>query len=403
MRDRTAIDTIKGYFYQFDYSILTILELRKGTDAIIIEGIEDVDVSELESNTAIQCKYYANTEFNHSEIAPAIRYMLKDFVERRKYSKETIKYKLYGYYQKGQEKLPDIITIEFFKKHYLTYTHKKIKTLFYQDLNISDAVLHDFLSHLQIQINAKEFSQQLNDILKKLQEQFNCSPFEADHYYYNNALKVIKELAICKNIEKRKVCKKDFIKLINKKEILFNQWFYFFKGEKEVYKILRKEHFTYLNVLPFERFFLIEVDKNSYSRFELKEILLCISNKWSKLSKRTPHPFCPYVYIHNLDSNELIELKNDFYREGIRFIDGVAYNEAKFNPKAIVECANYYNQIMLKFIDHLDYINLIIHEMNKTIEIYQFFRETPFFELNNPNIKHIKIQNLQLKNVKGII
>ena len=38
MTDRTAIDTIKGYFYQFDFAIAKLLELGKPTDTIIVEG-----------------------------------------------------------------------------------------------------------------------------------------------------------------------------------------------------------------------------------------------------------------------------------------------------------------------------------------------------------------------------
>ena len=37
MAYRTAIDTIKGYFYQFDYAIAKLLELKQDTDTIIVE------------------------------------------------------------------------------------------------------------------------------------------------------------------------------------------------------------------------------------------------------------------------------------------------------------------------------------------------------------------------------
>jgi hypothetical protein len=40
MKERTAIDTIKGYFYQFDYAIAKLLELGKDTDTIIVGGKE---------------------------------------------------------------------------------------------------------------------------------------------------------------------------------------------------------------------------------------------------------------------------------------------------------------------------------------------------------------------------
>lgn len=49
---RTAIDTIRGYYYQFDLYALQILE-SKGEN-ITLEGIEDVDVNSATETTAIQ-------------------------------------------------------------------------------------------------------------------------------------------------------------------------------------------------------------------------------------------------------------------------------------------------------------------------------------------------------------
>ena len=69
MKDRAAIDTIKGYFYQFDYSIDQILTLPNDNDKIVIEGVEDIDVKTATDELAVQCKYYAKSEYNHSVIA----------------------------------------------------------------------------------------------------------------------------------------------------------------------------------------------------------------------------------------------------------------------------------------------------------------------------------------------
>ena len=44
MHSRAATPTIKGYYYQFDTSILELLKLKKDTDKILIEGIEDIDI-----------------------------------------------------------------------------------------------------------------------------------------------------------------------------------------------------------------------------------------------------------------------------------------------------------------------------------------------------------------------
>lgn len=57
MTTRAADATIKGYYYQFDTSILKLLELQTNADSLTIEGIEDIDVNTATEATAIQCKY----------------------------------------------------------------------------------------------------------------------------------------------------------------------------------------------------------------------------------------------------------------------------------------------------------------------------------------------------------
>ena len=66
------------------------------TDKVTIEGIEDVDITTIDNKLAIQCKYYEGTEYNHSEISEAIKFLLMDFAERKNSGSKKIKYMLYG-------------------------------------------------------------------------------------------------------------------------------------------------------------------------------------------------------------------------------------------------------------------------------------------------------------------
>ncbi len=74
--NRSAVDTIKGYFYQFDFTIKKLLELSNETDSVAIERVEDVDLKTSSEEIAIQCKYYSKSEYNHSVIAKPIRFTL---------------------------------------------------------------------------------------------------------------------------------------------------------------------------------------------------------------------------------------------------------------------------------------------------------------------------------------
>ncbi|MCX6280233.1 MAG: hypothetical protein NT004_19385 [Bacteroidetes bacterium] len=403
MTDRTAIDTIKGYFYQFDFSILKILELPNDTDSVVIEGIEDLDIKTATEENAIQCKYYSKTEYNHSVISKPIRLMLSHYSEMKNDTKNRINYNLYGFYQSGQHKLTLPIDIDFLKNNFLTHTKDKVKYFHHEDLGLSDADLNDFLTLLTININALEYDTQLKQVFESLKLGFNCTDFEAEHFFYNNSLKVIKEIAIKGDVNDRRVRKLDFISRIDSKKILFNEWFIQFKGEKRFFADLRARYFSALNTSPFERFFLIEVSNLGYSRPELKELLFIISKKWSKISKREPKPFCPYVYIHNLPINELIELKREMYDEDFVIIDGFDFAGSAFSPKSIIRKADFTNQIKLKFVNELNHFSLIINEIKKVKYVFQFYLSNPFIELEQPSIKHTKIQIKKFIDIKEII
>jgi hypothetical protein len=138
-------------------------------------------------------------------------------------------------------------------------------------------------------------------------------------------------------------------------------------------------------------------------RAELKDLLLTISRKWSKLSAREPKPFCPYIYLHNILPQELLGLKKELYSEGFTFIDGFDFDGSEFNPKSISKSANSGNSIKLKILNKLEHIDLTVSEISKTKEIYQFYNTNPFFDISNPSIKQAQIQFAQITDIKKII
>ena len=403
MTDRSAVDTIKGYFYQFDMSILSVLDLANETDEIAIECIEDIDLHTASAVTAIQCKYYAKSEYNHSIIQEAVRYMLSHFKEVKAGIKPKIFYVIRGHYTSGQEKLPIGIDVEFLKNHFLTYTTKKIKRYHHIELGLDDADLTEFLALLTVDINALEFDKQFQKIISQLQVAFNCTPFSAEFFYYNNALRIIKELAIRSNPAERTITKKALLKSMNTSSILFNEWFVQKKGKKIHLAALRKEYFTALNVSPYERFFLVEIDPPSYIRLELKDLVFILSKKWSKTSKLGPTSFCPYIFVQGIPIEELLALKKELSEEGFKFIDGYDYQGADFSTNSIAQKATHSNGIKIKILNTLRNLEEAVNSINKTRKIYQFHLGQSYFEYERPSISHVKIQVEQLSDIKGVI
>ncbi|WP_281847634.1 DUF4297 family anti-phage-associated protein [Olleya namhaensis] len=402
MSNRSATDTIKGYFYQFDYSIAKILNLPKDSDEIVVEGIEDIDINSSTDETAIQCKYYAKTEYNHSVISKPIRLMLDHFKSVKNGTTPKIKYQLYGHYKSGQSKLTLPISVNFLKENFLTYTSSKIKHEHHTKLGLSDADLQEFISSLKIDINAKEYQLQLTDIISSLSTTFSCDTFDAEYYFYNNALNEIRKIAIEDNISNRKISKRDFIDKINKKKVLFNKWFLELKGLKNYHKELKDQHFRTLNKSPFERFFIIELPiKHNLS--EIKEIIQIISKHYSNLSKREPKTFCPYICFPNIKDSDLLLLKDELFKEEFNFIDGKPYSGSKFYTKAIKTEASYSNQLKIKIIKDITEVNELLPSISKTKQVFHFYFKNPLITISDTGIKNVNIQISDLNHIKEII
>lgn len=379
-RSRDAVDTIKGYYYQFDYFIFQLISLVNEEDTVTIEGIEDVDILEEKEMVAVQCKYYAKTEYNHSVIAKPIRLMLKDYVNKTP-EKRKIRYKLYGKYRSGQEKYPGMLTVEFAKKNLFTYTEKKVVHVLHEELNLTDKDIEEFLDKVDVDINAEDYQEQQDKVISGLEKIFGCDRFEAEYYYYNNALRLVKEIAVQQKMCERIVSKSEFLDKINNKKMLFDKWYLQFKGIRDYCADIRKQYFSQRNVSPYERFFLIECD-TTVNDAQIVSLIAKISKNWSKLSRREIKPFCPYVHLNGISQERLVGLKKKLQREDIRLWDGHDFLGAEFMVDSIIRRANYVNDIKVKIINHIENLDDILEKATGTKMIYQFYLKEPFYESN---------------------
>ena len=131
-------------------------------------------------------------------------------------------------------------------------------------------------------------------------------------------------------------------------------------------------------------------------------MIYLIIKKWSKCTKREPHPFCPYLYLHNISDKQLAVLKKELYRENVTFIDGFPFLGADFYAETISLPASLENGLQIKIINEMNMINDVIEIIRQRVEIYQFYRKEVFYK-GFDNVKHIKIQIDKLDNIKEII
>lgn len=396
-QNREAIDTIKGYYYQFDYFILKLLEEKDEDTYICLEGIEDIDIENIDTNIAIQCKYYDKTEYQHSVIKKPIIEMFKHYSENRQ---SNLQYYIYGHYKCGQEKLANDFDIEFLKKNFLTYTKDKIKHKIFEELNINDAEIEKFKGKLKINILADSYEEQEKKIKSLLEKIFNCDE-ELSQYYYNNALAIVKMIATNSDIQKRKITPKHFIEMIkNKKEKVFNSMYIHKKGIESYCKFIKKTYFSNLNISPYERFFLIECDQ-FISDEELKKLIYLISEKWCNISKRNCKPYCPYILLYGITENRLKNIKTNIQLEKHNFIDGYDFKDANFCVDSLIRQANKENKIEFKMVNNINELDESIKKIDTTKEIYEFYLEKLFYESKKDKCIEIKI--ISTSNIENMI
>lgn len=269
--------------------------------------------------------------------------------------------------------------------------------MLHNELSLTDADIEDFLGKLDVDINAEDYSIQQEKVINELEKVFQCSNFEAEYYYYNNALRLVKEIAIKQVVVDRVISKREFLDTINSKKMLFDKWYLQFKGIREYCAEIKKQYFSPRNVSPYERFFLIECDK-VINDAKLLSLIIKVSKNWSKLSKREARPFCPYIYLNGISEERLIVLKKKLQQEDIRLLDGYDFLGADFSVVSIIRRATAENNVKIKIINKLEELNDVLRNALGTKEIYHFYLNEPFYD-NNQNLCY----GIQISSTEDII
>jgi len=340
MAKRSAEATIKGYYYQFDTTILKLIELANDSDSVIIEGIEDIDIISGSNTETIQCKYLSANKATNSLIREPISLMLTHFVAN---STKLIKYNLYAHFENetpNTEKAIDLALL----KDILSYREKTnnawVNKEFHTDNNISDAQLSEFLTRFKFRFG-EEFETQQKKVVQKLKTHFNCTEYEGEKLYYNNSLKIVLDKAIKKTDAERTITKTDFINAINCGKILFSIWFKKYKTHKEyIADIAGRIRST--KALSPSKSKIIFIGKNildaDNSELPVSELVKNIIDRHYKVGTVLYNAIPPTVILE-LDLTGITTLKKELIKQGIKFNDGhenIEFNANLFNEKPII-------------------------------------------------------------------
>ncbi len=231
---RVANYTIKGFLYQFNVTLLAILDSPEES-VITVEGlIEDIDIADANQITAIQCKYHESVDrFVLSSVYEPILQMMLHFKNNPRHN---ISYALYAHFPnepagEKQVTIPDLNTI----------------------INSSDVSLKKYTLLLKGNFDTNAFHRQFNFIIgpsydetvADVQDKFaqnGMDPGDIDVLVYPNAITIIGDLSIQKDEAKRKITKAGLLAMLrSKRTIAISRWAAGLKSYSKLLKAKRKQ------------------------------------------------------------------------------------------------------------------------------------------------------------------
>jgi hypothetical protein len=122
---------------------------------------------------------------------------------------------------------------------------------------------------------------------------------------------------------------------------------------------------------------------------------------------RTPSEdrFCPYIYLHGLTRDDLIQTKGKLVGAGIKFCDGHEYDGAPFSPEILVAPPTKERLTRLKFIGRPEQIESVMSRIRDTeIEVFEFFKEAPIGrKYVPPSVVHHDIRIPSFSTIQKVI
>lgn len=316
--NRAANASIKGYLYQFDRTIIELLNAASGT-TVTVEGIEDIDLENTDGVESVQCKYLEAAKFSLAKVRPAVLAMVQSSL-----NDQALNYRLYIHC--GEEgEIPTSMTLEEIKQCLTSKSREGVVTLHYD--GISDEQLESFAGRFSI-VAGDDFDTNRDLVHTMIQTALHCTVDDSKDLYYGNALAAINGLAIQKSVSKRKTTKTEFLKVINTREALYTRW------HKEVvgienYLIMLKRRAKANQVFdPIKSRYLIIGASSTLTKDDYVAIITALARTHYGIGKLSNAR--PWTVVTACEAALLEDMKKDLIATEVVYNDG--YENMSFSP-----------------------------------------------------------------------
>jgi len=314
-----AYYAIKGFVYQFDKTILEILNQTDEEASVKIEQEQDLEYE----NYVVQVKYY-ETKYKPAQqkqkIKDATLKLITDFA-----SDETKNYCLYIYFNGELPKTTKYSSV-----------NELDKLLGNKSQMFHESFKEKFIKNFII-IYAEDYQKQFKNVISKIQTEFNCK--EEAYIYHaiirNHLFHLITEKPIS-NYTERQCNKNEVIENIKETKIkIFNSAYSEYLGETKYFNFIKKQFhkvdFTYNNYL-FIGGNITETNSHSFA-----QLIKYLAEKY--FDKKNSSKAKPFNVIIDKSESELIEIKKQLIRFNVKFNDGYEgygeFSEQIFNEPSL--------------------------------------------------------------------
>lgn len=325
---RTADYTIQGFLYQFNKTLLAILQ-GADTAVVTVEGIiEDIEVVTGGLTEAIQCKYHeTNLAFTYSALYKPLLQMMQHF-HRNPGGKVT--YVLFTHFpgldQDGitvsKQVLLDALASK--DKKYAAYI-KDVKGLI--DLDA-------FLLKLKTPVGPS-YDALVLEVQASLQAA-GIAKTEIETLVYPNAIQAIASLSIRHQVAARKITKRKLLDdLETIKTTAISHWTLGLKNRQAILTARRKQLKANLTKNARLRYFL--VDAGSLEEFD-SQIVMFIGDYLEKYHFKQAHTYTPTFCI-SATKEQLSDIKLRLHQKGTTAHNGYVeghFDEALFHREPLV-------------------------------------------------------------------
>jgi len=376
-----AYYAIKGFVYQFDKTILEILNQTDDEAFVKIEQEQDLEYE----NYVVQVKYY-ETKYKPAQqkqkIKDATLKLMTDFA-----SDETKNYCLYIYFN---GKLPKVTKY--------SSVNELDKLLGNKSQLFHESFKEKFIKNFII-IYATDYQIQFKNVIAKIQEEFKRKD---DAYIYHALIrdylfKLVIDNAII-NADKRECSKQDVKILIGKAKSknIYSDYSEIL-GEEKYLRFLKKQFpkvdFTYNNYL------FIGENITATSSYSFAQLIKSLAEKYFDKKSLKAQPF---NIIIDKPEIELTEIKKQLIRFNVKFNDGYEgygeFSEQIFNEIPLVTDSkpklSSYSVRLISFASFITIKNTITPDM-----VYIFGNNLKIEDMFKNQAKYFLVDKLELNKI----